>query len=169
MTQDELQRRIESLRGTHQSNCIGTALYLAGLENVDEVYDTDIVYYKILKDLRKTDNPQRGTLVAWLNHNTSRYLTICCHMGVIIKQKPLTLAHRPGLMRELQEEMDFSQLNSHCGFPDLGTTEEREIASERCILEVTLYNPKTPQDYKPRTFTAKQRREIIETFEEPCS
>ena len=106
-----INERIALCTDTLRSNCIGTALYLAGEIGNDFFVDTDTVKGRYLNRLRLIDSPAVGCMVAWedsykkfipevalsrldLNPKMFEERTIVAHMAVVSSLEPFLLAHR---------------------------------------------------------------------------
>lgn len=78
-------KRSELCKGTHRSNCIGTALYLVGEQPSDKYISTLDVPQ--LEKLQKAETPEIGLLVAWEcgpeRWTDERYRLCTEHLGVI--------------------------------------------------------------------------------------
>lgn len=93
----EFKRRLELIKDTRQSNCIGTALYLVGLQDLDSHLSTFQVDREYLSGLSRLVEPIEGCLVAWLNNDNSDHRIISVpHMGVITIEHPPCITHRDG-------------------------------------------------------------------------
>lgn len=118
----QLQERIALCRNTRRSNCIGTALYLAGEAERDEFVDLHLAHADHLAGLERLDIPAKGVLVAWHLevritpffkeigfHNffggseadyerfkgaDGSFFTFTAHMGIVASAAPLRITHR---------------------------------------------------------------------------
>lgn len=119
MIKSDMDQRIQSCEDTRRSNCIGTALYIAGIAKEDKLVSPPesslTAYIKRLrrpmatefKELRKIDTPQTGALVVWeLEFGTA------VHAGVFILEEPLQIAHRLAMKGLFEARRDFREVNS---------------------------------------------------------
>lgn len=92
----QFNQRLELIRNIRQSNCIGTALYLVGLQDQDDFVLTHEAQ-RYLSNLSRLVEPVEGCLVAWLNNDNSDHEVISIpHMGVITLERPPCITHRDG-------------------------------------------------------------------------
>ena len=98
-----------------QRNCIGTAMYLAGIVEKD-LFMSSTDALTLLENLVredqivKTTQPQKDCLII-LKHPTFKgYLT---HMGVVTELQPLTMTHRFGRRGKLVESELVSSVLEH--------------------------------------------------------
>ncbi len=148
----QLQERTEQCRWTTRSNCIGTALYLAGEIERDEFVDLHLAHADYLSMLQRQDLPVEGSLVAWhlelratpffmeigfhnLFGGTERdyqriikedgsLFTFTSHMGVVASLKPLSVTHRLECGGRLVERQVFSKADRHARTDTNGHTFE---------------------------------------------
>ena len=78
------------------SNCIGTALYLAEIQEKDTGVNTHEAFREYFKKLPVLESAREGCLVAW--NNGSQIV----HCGVITSLEPLLVTHRVGSREEIQ-------------------------------------------------------------------
>lgn len=92
--QDILQQRVEIARQTNTpTNCYGTALFLAGLEEKDFHQDDSENMHRIL-NFFKPDHVERGDICIWHYDTIDR--DDFCHMAVVAETSPLKLYSRNG-------------------------------------------------------------------------
>ena len=107
-----LEDRLEKVRGTKRSNCIGTALYLVGERQRDVSGDIYTIYQKQLQYLMETTIPlYPGTLVSW--NQKSRFMDvgfIVWHLAVLSNLDPLTIHHRDGCNQPFEENVLFEEV-----------------------------------------------------------
>lgn len=137
-SQITLEEKLQRVRGTRQSNCIGTALYLAGLQEEDTWCDTSTAYEKFLKDLPVTPDPVRGSLIAWTKNISGVIIT--SHMGVVtsVDGESYRITHRESGEGELKEDETFQTANRLCDYPKPGIVLRRGF----CSKEVVFYDIK---------------------------
>lgn len=110
-TQDGLYHdfdaRVESAKTTPgTTNCLGTALYLAGKAPVDGWLRAPAAY-DLVAAFPKLDAPIVGCLVVFAV--LGRYVF---HMGVVTSVDPLLVTHRPGRDGPIVENAPFAELHS---------------------------------------------------------
>lgn len=92
-----LETKIKQANRTIVStNCIGTALFLAGLTEKDNMKDKRFAYNQYLKNLKRLEKPERGCFVCWEKTNQLKETQEVVHLGIVSKVKPLTIIHRKG-------------------------------------------------------------------------
>jgi hypothetical protein len=127
--------RLAEIRGTRQSNCIGTALYLAGLEGKDVSRSGERVLWEkwpFLNESGKLREPEEGALIAWMvsNGDTVEFQ----HMGIVTGINPLRITHRGGCEDPIYENQTFQEVNSPIyDFPEPPKT-DRKYGSRRQVV-----------------------------------
>jgi hypothetical protein len=114
-----IKERIESRRGTFESNCIGTSLYITGESNSDICVGTENVYADYIHGrlLEFKQPPMNWCLVAWQIAKGPPYVpnvtndVIIVHMGVVTSMDPLLVTNRVGYCDEFIENKSFEELN----------------------------------------------------------
>jgi len=95
--QEELKGKIDKASKTIiPTNCIGTALFLAGLRNEDVIEDKRGAYDKYLKKLDILKKPRKGCFISWEKTNQLGGIEEVVHLGIVSGVKPLTIIHRKG-------------------------------------------------------------------------
>lgn len=90
---DGLRRRTELCRGTHRSNCLGTALFIVGEVDRDEFIHSCMMPH-FLGKMKEIDAPFAGCLVSFeKGADDFREVT---HLGVAVSANPPLLANRRG-------------------------------------------------------------------------
>jgi hypothetical protein len=98
----EFRRRVESRKGTEESNCIGTAAFLALLREKDSNISEPA---PILRMLRPIPEPIEGAVVSW------NYLDQPIHMAVITSADPLRMAHRNGARGQFVYDVEVPEIS----------------------------------------------------------
>jgi hypothetical protein len=128
----EINKRIAQCRDTARSNCIGTALYIAG-EQGEDVKRGASAADKCLLDMRAIEKPVVGCLVAWkasmLSYDEEFPLEVVLHMGVVTSLDPILIANRVSGSGPFIENQRLE---------DAGTAYSHEILRTR----VVFYLPK---------------------------
>lgn len=88
----KVSTRIDRCERINESNCIGTALFLVGMQDRDVSRSIKKVYNEELRRLRRLEEPEIGSLVGWLETYSGR--VIVEHMAGVISVDPLLVAHR---------------------------------------------------------------------------
>jgi hypothetical protein len=88
------------------SNCVGTGLFLVGLQEKD-VY-ARVYEVQQLKQLQKAQTPELGGLVSWEEDVCGR-LDID-HLAVVTHIDPVLLTHREGFSEKLLENQPFEEV-----------------------------------------------------------
>ena len=126
---DMINGRMALCNGTFRSNCIGTALYLAGEIGNDFFVDTDTVKGRYLSRLRLIETPVVGCMVAWeesyrkfipevalsrldLDPKLFEERTIVVHMAVVSSLEPFLLAHRDKCRGKFVVGQPFAEVDS---------------------------------------------------------
>jgi hypothetical protein len=100
---EEMKNRINTLKASGISNCIGTAFYIAGEKNKDRnIYRG---HEEHLKKLTEKNFPEKGFLIAWCDGNE------IYHLGVITNLNPLLVTHRGGIKGDVYEDHPFEEVN----------------------------------------------------------
>jgi hypothetical protein len=98
------------------SNCIGTAMYLSGLQGSDHSVEGDDVIK--LKELPILSAPVKGCIIAW--QNTMRCMgphesVSISHMGIVAyvggTEGEMLITHRDGPNKPFIENQKFSEVN----------------------------------------------------------
>jgi hypothetical protein len=88
---DEINKRAELCRSKNEdTNCVGTAFYLTGKQESDELVHP--LFEQTLKPLKEVKNPILGCFVAWLFRGSN--FTAVTHIGVVTNFNPLLITHR---------------------------------------------------------------------------
>lgn len=87
-------------------DCVGTSLYLTG-EVSDETFPCGKEADKIINQLKESNFPNLGNLVAWQKENGETY-----HLATIVKENPLILAHRFGFNKGFFSKESFEDINN---------------------------------------------------------
>ncbi|MDE1860744.1 MAG: hypothetical protein KGH72_03415 [Candidatus Micrarchaeota archaeon] len=105
----ERNRRIQKCEGTMQSNCIGTAMYLVGMQPEDRYVGDDRrrVFEDILKSLQRIDEPRKGCLVSWQREDHDGTVDVI-HVAVVTSAQPLLVMHRAGAYEPFYKGIDIS-------------------------------------------------------------
>lgn len=101
---EKLEERIWELENVNNSNCMGTALYLAGLRDKD-VFMTGSEAYAFIKNLKTDPIPKKGRIFSWEIVLDGKVNIV--YLGVIENEDPLVIiSRRDGkLSRNSFEEM----------------------------------------------------------------
>lgn len=87
------EERLAQIKDTRQSNCAGTALFLAGLRDVDEWASPDEVMDYVSHRIRF---PRKGNLIVWgKNYKWCEFSVI--HAGIITLGRPIKFTERSGM------------------------------------------------------------------------
>ncbi|MDE1860958.1 MAG: hypothetical protein KGH72_04555 [Candidatus Micrarchaeota archaeon] len=106
-----INERAELCRNTLRSNCIGTALYLVGMQSDDEFIGDHqgMLFRSLLSSLRRLDEPAVGCLVAWQwDHRPG--MPYVYHMAVVTATEPLLATHRSGRNEPVYEQHTLSDI-----------------------------------------------------------
>jgi hypothetical protein len=118
MILDYQERLCKAKENKKDSNCIGTALYLAGLTDKDGYYPTKDVFNDYLVNLEEISDAENGSLVAWLNVIGDEVLQVP-HMGIITIERPICVTHRAGREDKIITKHSLVRLNvAYEGFWD---------------------------------------------------
>ena len=118
MIEDYKERLQKARENTRDSNCIGTALYLAGLTNKDGYYPTREVFDDYLVNLEEITDAKNGSLVAWIFSIDDKVIQVP-HMGIITLERPPCLTHRAGRGDHIITNHSLIRLNmAYDGFCD---------------------------------------------------
>lgn len=95
----DYEKRLEIAKNSKYSNCIGTALFLAGITEEDNFISTYPRDYRICSALLRTrarlEEPIEGALAAWEIIQKPR--TECHHLAVVVAVSPsILVTHRDG-------------------------------------------------------------------------
>jgi hypothetical protein len=103
-----------------ETNCLGTALYIAHEKDYDEYVDPITAHNRYLARLRKIDEPVEGCIIAlqgnWYWHPLGRVLTdetYTRHAGIIVGLSPLLVAHRKGIRTRFIKSDVLDEVRSH--------------------------------------------------------
>jgi hypothetical protein len=116
--QPSFLRRVEECRGTKRSNCIGTALFIAGVASKDRFVECSQANSQFLKHLRQSELPVPGALVAWVRVSKVHRVFVL-HMGVVSSvQQPnkILITHRSGREGIIIEDEATDDSGTMCGF-----------------------------------------------------
>ena len=119
----EVNTRIGERRGTERSNCIGTALYLAGEIRKDKFVSTRDVPRRYFEHMQPIAGPVEHALIAWKSRKNGHIF----HAGVVTSIDPLLVTNRWNTDGPLFEDQIFAELQD---------------AYDNC--EVVCYLPKWP-------------------------
>jgi hypothetical protein len=119
--QKRFEERLDEVRRTDKSNCIGTALYLVGEQGTDKDISPELAYPIFLRNFQEIENPIEGCLAAWQQKMSfSGWLRQAIgvrewgpqipHLGVITDTNPLLITHRAGLCERVVEGDEFSEV-----------------------------------------------------------
>ena len=100
----EMDRRIALCRGTKRSNCIGTALYVAGEQEEDVLVRVSIL--EELKKLEEISLPVEKSIVVWTNSE------VAGHMGIVASVEPLLITGRDGKNGVFIENKPLSEVTA---------------------------------------------------------
>ena len=126
---DAINYRKAMCIGTFRSNCLGTALYIAGVIANDDFVNPFVAKRAHLDALRPLDKPRVGSLVAWehtykmwlsetiisrLDSSPKDYkqMVFVCHMAVVSSLDPFLITHRvhtDGPFVECQQFVEIDQ------------------------------------------------------------
>lgn len=114
------EERLSFARWNGKGNCIGTALFLAGMIRQDGIIYSDKAYRQFLVDLPRVNSPELYGLIAWQQAlPTSKIVKTPCvwtaHLGLVTSIDPLLVAHRPGLRNFFEEDAPFERPNTVYG------------------------------------------------------
>jgi hypothetical protein len=100
-----------------RSNCIGTALFIAGIKREDSVEVCSYANRQFLQDLKRLDTPIPGALVAWVRESTKKRVLVR-HMGVIasVEDNNLLITHRAGRCGLVIENEQIDTIETMCGY-----------------------------------------------------
>ena len=122
---DSLDERISMTTQAGVSNCIGTALFLSGLSEVDEAVDINGEAFMRIGHLPKLKEPELGCLVSFQNWTgtPSRLKRIAYrmfgkrmdgvtvwHLAVVESLDQLTVAHRDSYRGSIQRAVPLNDL-----------------------------------------------------------
>ncbi|HUB92446.1 MAG TPA: hypothetical protein VL945_00640 [Candidatus Saccharimonadales bacterium] len=99
----DFKESIERMRlcvDTFRSNCIGTALYIVGMQGHDSYRNPRLILGEEERRLQRIPSPEIGCLVSWQESLTfasekGRPIEVY-HMGVVLSTDPIKVAHRDG-------------------------------------------------------------------------
>ncbi len=112
----EVSERIALCRGTYQSNCVGTVLYIACERDVDYFQYTD-THQLYLEKLKPLDSPVNGCIVAWQRPDTGSYAPSpphieVAHMGIVTSvQKQILVTNRVSAGGRFEENQELTHIN----------------------------------------------------------
>lgn len=98
-----IEDRKKVSRRIHNSNCIGTTLYLVG--EAEEDNWTRRGHTRILNKMKISETPEKGYVVQWLNNQGYTY-----HLAVVADVNPLKFDTRNGSV-PLEENQNFERTN----------------------------------------------------------
>lgn len=97
------------------SNCIGTALFLVGEQPTDDFiygrgldgnFPLGMDHTDYIESMEEIPEPKTGCLVAWENIGKN-----IIHLGVIVNQNPILVAHRDGANGPFYKSMPLDKVN----------------------------------------------------------
>ena len=104
-----LSERLDAIRRTRQSNCLGTVLYLAGKQKKDTyiaLYDRTVGGY-LERDVLET--PEQNCAVLFVDEEMTRGLRIR-HIGIVTNPKKREMVHRVNTREPLIEGEDIHKV-----------------------------------------------------------
>lgn len=117
------EERVEHARSERHSNCIGTAIYLAGVYPVEHLQSPSLAYQVFLVDLPRVKHPELWGLVTWQralvkpdSFSTQKISTPCVltgHAALITCLNPLLVTDRPGDYQDFRESVPFKEVDAH--------------------------------------------------------
>lgn len=87
-------QRVEDCVGTRRSNCIGTALYLTGIQNEDKFVEITEAYESFFRRLDLREELSLGGIITW--EKDFGALIDVIHAGIITSICPFEIMHRRG-------------------------------------------------------------------------
>jgi len=94
MGEINLQDRLAKVSGDElPTNCIGTALFLAGEVDIDEHIEP-LHAKTYLEKLTELQAPEVGSIITW-EEETRKGLSVE-HAGLVVNVDPILITHRPG-------------------------------------------------------------------------
>ena len=75
-----------------EENCVGTAMYIAGLVEKDGYLGSHTAYERFLKNLDPIESPEQGCLISWETEEEGKKLID--HVGVVVTANPVRITHR---------------------------------------------------------------------------
>ena len=118
----EFEERLETARNNNKdSNCLGTALFLAGLCPREYELDPETFFSEDLLELDRIKKPELYAMVTWQQGRRAGSGTCpvygfreswddcvwTCHAAIITSLDPLLVTHRPGNHMRLKEDVHF--------------------------------------------------------------
>ncbi len=105
---DELKLRVVLSRGSMQSNCMGTAMFLIGEQKEDRYLDICCRQREMLDRMIQLPKPTRASIAVWYK-NAPEFMIE--HMGVIVSVDPILVTHRTGCDDEFIENEPFLDID----------------------------------------------------------
>lgn len=104
-----LEERIGIAKRKHEGkNCVGTALYLVGEEDLDNyIHPRDV----IMSALSKIEEPHIGALAVWTYKPWIIFREEVMHMGVVTGINPTQVTHRPRYGKALIENQSCEEIS----------------------------------------------------------
>jgi hypothetical protein len=134
-------RRIEECKAASpRSNCIGTALFIAGVGRKDRFVECSQAHSQFLRHLRQSEVPIPGALVAWVRVSKASRIFVL-HMGVVsLVQQPnkILITHRAGRLGAIIENERPDDSGTMCGFARLFSINNPASHKERYYLPPIL-------------------------------
>lgn len=106
---DWMNKRMDTLERYGVSNCIGTALYVAGELNEDK-YMYGKESEEILYNLKEKSSPHQGVLVAWCSEEE------IYHLGIVTNTDPFLIFNREGANGHLKINQPFEKVCEEYSF-----------------------------------------------------
>jgi hypothetical protein len=100
-------------RGTHRSNCIGTALYITGERSCDRYVDTYKAHPILARLWGPFAKPTPFCLISWEKPNPESSDGIeVSHFGIVTSVEPLLVTNRFRVRGTFTEDMPFEEANT---------------------------------------------------------
>jgi hypothetical protein len=113
----DLSKRVfMAIENQTPTNCIGTALFLSGVNDSDEYFSPPQAKRHFLPRMESLSQPEEGAIISWENDATVN------HMGVVVSVNPLKVTHRLGCYSGgnaiIVEGDDFQRVDERYGSID---------------------------------------------------
>ncbi len=117
------EERLSFARWNEKGNCIGTALFLAGMTKQDGIIYPDKAYRQFLVDLPRVNSPELYGFIAWQQALYSSKIVKTpsvwtAHLALVTSLDPLLVAHRQGIRNFFEEEAPFERADTVYGSQD---------------------------------------------------
>ena len=106
---EPLAEKIDECKYTVRSNCIGTALWITGLQESDVYVSCFDVYKNFLVKLPVIEHPKPGCIIAWQSEKGSEIYV--SHMGIITSTDPMRATSRRGIEGIVRTNESVKALN----------------------------------------------------------